>query len=64
MINVDDSVMGRIFSNIHISEILYLINFIDVFPDFCVSDFINILSFYDVVRDKIGNGFEHIGDLI
>ena len=64
LINVDDSVIGRIFSNIHISEILYLINFIDVFPAFCVSDFINILSFYDVVRDKIGNVFDHIGDLI
>lgn len=53
--HIDEDVINKILNNKNIlSEILYLIPFVDFFPELDVNKLIDILSNYDTVREKIG----------
>lgn len=52
---IDEDIIVKILNNKDIlSEILYLIPFVDFFPELDIDKFISILANYDIVREKIG----------
>jgi len=54
LVSIDEASLRKILKNGRIiSPIKWLILFVDLFPDFDVSDFISVMSCYDVVSEKI-----------
>ncbi len=55
LLKLDDETLNKILNNRYfLSEVLYLIPFVDLIPEFNIDNFINILSNYERVRNKIG----------
>ena len=69
LVSIDETSLRKILKNRNIiSSIKWLVLFIDLFPEFDVSDFISVMSSFDVVSEKIksvssGDIIDNLADL-